>query len=342
MNNIRATKAINEKELALGIQASWHDDYKDSAYIYIGGLDTGLTEGDVITIFSQYGEPVDINMPKAKPEQTKNESGNPEESKPPMKTKAGPVKSRGFCFLMYENQLSTNLAVDNLNGAIVLGRTLRVDHCKNYKQLERTSEGKMTERDADLGERLNALPELHINQDKEENQSDESNEIDPEDPMASYLLEERKKRKKKESKKKHRDPDEKRERKKSKRGEEADDADRRARKDAKRIKKLLKEIGPSDRADESNSRSKEDRRRNYDDDRDSFDRRRSYSPAPRDSRDRYDRNDTQDDRRDDRRSYKRETDSHHVSRSTNDDRYGKDSSHRSKPSYHDDDDSRRR
>ncbi|KAH9820178.1 hypothetical protein DFH28DRAFT_1021744, partial [Melampsora americana] len=226
MNNIRATKAINEKELALGIQASWHDDYKDSAYVYIGGLDTGLTEGDVITIFSQYGEPVDINMPKAKPEQIKNESGKPEEIKSGMKTKTGPVRSRGFCFLMYENQLSTNLAVDNLNGAIVLGRTLRVDHCKNYKQLERTNEGKMTERDADLGERLNALPELHLNQDKEANESDEwMKEIDPEDPMANYLLEERKKKKKKASQKKARDSlkgdeDEKRERKKSKRGED--------------------------------------------------------------------------------------------------------------------------
>ncbi|KAI9620516.1 hypothetical protein H4Q26_013729 [Puccinia striiformis f. sp. tritici PST-130] len=66
MNNIKATKAINEQELKLGIKASWHDDYKDSAYIYIGGLDTGLTEGDIITIFSQYGEPVDINLPKEK------------------------------------------------------------------------------------------------------------------------------------------------------------------------------------------------------------------------------------------------------------------------------------
>lgn len=32
------------------------DDYKDSAYIYVGGLDYELTEGDVVTIFSQFGE----------------------------------------------------------------------------------------------------------------------------------------------------------------------------------------------------------------------------------------------------------------------------------------------
>ena len=43
-------------------------------------------------------------------------------------------KTRGFGFLMYEDQRSTILAVDNLNGARVLEKTLRVDHVKNYKQ----------------------------------------------------------------------------------------------------------------------------------------------------------------------------------------------------------------
>ncbi|WAQ85780.1 hypothetical protein PtA15_6A409 [Puccinia triticina] len=197
MNNIKATKAINEQELKLGIKASWHDDYKDSAYIYIGGLDTGLTEGDIITIFSQYGEPVDINLPKEK-------SGPLPSDKPgdaPSGSTSKKPKSRGFCFLMYENQLSTNLAVDNLNGAIVLGRTLRVDHCKNYKQLERNQEGKVVERDADLGERLNARPELHI-QSRQTAEDDDlgshrADSIDPEDPMAGYLLEQRRKRRKK-------------------------------------------------------------------------------------------------------------------------------------------------
>jgi RNA-binding motif X-linked protein 2 len=37
-------------------------------------------------------------------------------------------KPRGFAFLMYEDQRSTVLAVDNLTGAKVLERTLRVDH----------------------------------------------------------------------------------------------------------------------------------------------------------------------------------------------------------------------
>jgi RNA-binding motif X-linked protein 2 len=46
------------------------------------------------------------------------------------------------------DQRSTVLAVDNLNGAQVLGRTLRVDHVADYKQLERDQEtGKMKERE---------------------------------------------------------------------------------------------------------------------------------------------------------------------------------------------------
>jgi RNA recognition motif-containing protein len=47
---------------------------------------------------------MDINMPR-----------DPETGKP-----------KGFCFLMYEDQRSTVLAVDNLTGAQVLGRTIRV------------------------------------------------------------------------------------------------------------------------------------------------------------------------------------------------------------------------
>lgn len=49
---------------------------------------------------------------------------------------------------MYADQRSTVLAVDNLGGAKVLDRTLKVDHVLNYKQLERDNEtGKMKERE---------------------------------------------------------------------------------------------------------------------------------------------------------------------------------------------------
>ncbi|KAM3083892.1 RNA-binding protein Cwf29 [Clarireedia jacksonii] len=115
MNSIRQIQELNKRELEQGIppSASWHTDYRDTAYIYIGGLPFELSEGDVLTIFSQYGEPTYINLVRDK------ETG----------------KSRGFAFLKYEDQRSTDLAVDNLGGAVIAGRTLRVDHTR-YKRKE--------------------------------------------------------------------------------------------------------------------------------------------------------------------------------------------------------------
>jgi RNA-binding motif X-linked protein 2 len=67
-------------------------------------------------------------------------------------------KSRGFGFLMYEDQRSTVLAVDNLNGAKVLDKTLRVDHVKSYKQPGTKGEnGEWVEADE---QRFNAKPQL--------------------------------------------------------------------------------------------------------------------------------------------------------------------------------------
>jgi len=48
---------MNERELSLGLtgtSSSWHREYDDSAWVYVGGLPYDLTEGDVICIFSQY------------------------------------------------------------------------------------------------------------------------------------------------------------------------------------------------------------------------------------------------------------------------------------------------
>ncbi|KAM5442338.1 hypothetical protein MferCBS31731_002713 [Microsporum ferrugineum] len=113
MNAIRQIEALNKRELesAVSPEASWHADYRDTAYIYIGGLPFDISEGDILTIFSQYGNPVHLNLVRDK------ETG----------------KSRGFAFLKYEDQRSTDLAVDNLGGATVLGRVLRVDHVR-YKR----------------------------------------------------------------------------------------------------------------------------------------------------------------------------------------------------------------
>ncbi|EEB88430.1 hypothetical protein MPER_13743, partial [Moniliophthora perniciosa FA553] len=59
---------------------------------------------------------------------------------------------------MYEDQRSTILAVDNLNGAKVLERTLRVDHVKNYRQPRTKGEdGELVEAEE---ETFNARPEM--------------------------------------------------------------------------------------------------------------------------------------------------------------------------------------
>lgn len=113
MNVVKEIERINQREAqrGIGLSGSWHDEYKNSAYIFVGGLSYDLNEGDIITIFSQYGEIVDVNLIRAQ------DTG----------------KSRGFAFIAYEDQRSTVLAVDNFNNTKVLNRTLRVDHVLNYK-----------------------------------------------------------------------------------------------------------------------------------------------------------------------------------------------------------------
>ena len=85
---------LSESDLKYGQKSSWHDQYKGSAWIFVGGLPYDLSEGDIICVFSQYGEIVNINLVRDKV------SG----------------KQKGFCFICYEDQRSTVLAVDNLNG----------------------------------------------------------------------------------------------------------------------------------------------------------------------------------------------------------------------------------
>ncbi|KAF2846087.1 RNA-binding domain-containing protein [Plenodomus tracheiphilus IPT5] len=112
MNSVRNIQQLNKRELEAGInpEGSWHTDYRDTAFVYIGGLPFELSEGDIITICSQYGEPVWIKLARDK------ETG----------------KSRGFAWVKYEDQRSCDLAVDNLGGANIMDRIIRVDHAR-YK-----------------------------------------------------------------------------------------------------------------------------------------------------------------------------------------------------------------
>lgn len=90
----------------------------------------------IFTRCPRYGEVMDVNLPRDK----------------------NTGKTKGFGFLMYEDQRSTILAVDNLNGAKVLERTLRVDHVKNYKPPRiKGEEGTWED---PLEQSMNAMPEI--------------------------------------------------------------------------------------------------------------------------------------------------------------------------------------
>jgi RNA-binding motif X-linked protein 2 len=159
-------------------EASWHSDYRDSAYIYIGGLPFELSEGDIITIFSQFGEPTFVNLIRDK------ETG----------------KSKGFAFLKYEDQRSTDLAVDNLGGTTIMNRTLRVDHTR-YKKKDDELEGQDMPKIEEL-----ARDDEGSNAKRRENDEDSRKPItkqdrellalmedhDDEDPMKAFLIQEKK------------------------------------------------------------------------------------------------------------------------------------------------------
>lgn len=123
MNKVESIRKLNETELRLGIagtSASWHEDYALCPFLYAGGLPLAFTEGDLLAIFEQYGTIVHVNLIRD------NESG----------------KSRGFAFLQYRDRRSAVLAIDNFNGVeLTAGRTLRVDHARDYTLPESGSVG---------------------------------------------------------------------------------------------------------------------------------------------------------------------------------------------------------
>jgi len=55
LTQIKQQQQMNQRELEMGLSggASWHDQYKDSAYVYVGGFPYDLTEGDLIAVMSQ-------------------------------------------------------------------------------------------------------------------------------------------------------------------------------------------------------------------------------------------------------------------------------------------------
>ncbi|KAK4554811.1 RNA-binding protein Cwf29 [Recurvomyces mirabilis] len=185
MQSIRQVQRLNDLELEKVVQpnASWHTDYRDTAYIYIGGLPFELSEGDVLTIFSQYGNPVHINLVRDK------ETG----------------KSRGFCFLKYEDQRSCDLAVDNLSGAGVIGRVISVDHTRYTKKEgeiegigdEQDDEADVTDREGDERRKRRRTESVSESEEERPVMKEEvelaklKTEMDDDDPMKAYLVKEK-------------------------------------------------------------------------------------------------------------------------------------------------------
>jgi RNA-binding motif protein, X-linked 2 len=166
-------------------EASWHTDYRDTAFINFGGLPYELTEGDIITIFSQYGEPVFLKLARDK------ETG----------------KSKGFGWLKYEDQRSCDLAVDNFTGAVIAGRLVRVDHAR-YKPRDDEDLDEFAVGWADIVRKEKASGGGALNTDKEYEEEEEEawrprikeeiefqkliEDYDDDDPMKGFLIEEKK------------------------------------------------------------------------------------------------------------------------------------------------------
>lgn len=187
----RITK-LNETELKNNIpfEASWHQEFSDSAYIFIGNLPKKLTEEDILTIFSQYGVPTEIKLARFTNNNhngsnknnkyndghnsnynssnnpnynsysnSNNGPGNYNNSKKFHNNNDGNSgsgnnnhsnnngESKGFAFLKYEDQRSTVLAVDNLNGITILDRNIRVDHCYYKVQFDEYGNEMLNEHD---------------------------------------------------------------------------------------------------------------------------------------------------------------------------------------------------
>mmetsp|Transcript_23144 Transcript_23144/g.34674 ORF Transcript_23144/g.34674 Transcript_23144/m.34674 type:complete len:225 (-) Transcript_23144:258-932(-) len=92
---------------------SWHNDHKHLKYLFVGGLDIRMQDEDVLEIFEQFGPIKSIHMIKDK--------------------RTG--RSKGFGFIQYVDWRAGVLAIDNLNGYELNGRTLKVDHA-DYKNKE--------------------------------------------------------------------------------------------------------------------------------------------------------------------------------------------------------------
>ena len=111
---IEQVKKMRDIELKKGVfdeMSSFHSDFYGCPWIVVKNLNYLLSEGDICTVFEQFGVIVNMELIRDK--------------------KTG--VSTGTCFICYEDWRSTILSVDNFNGITLLGRNISVDHI-NYKE----------------------------------------------------------------------------------------------------------------------------------------------------------------------------------------------------------------
>ena len=104
-------KRMRDIELSRGNfdeMKSFHADFQNIPWIVVRNLNYSLSEGDICTVFEQYGTITQMELLRDE------ETGS----------------SKGTAFICYEDWRSTILAVDNLNGITLIGRTISVDHVK--------------------------------------------------------------------------------------------------------------------------------------------------------------------------------------------------------------------
>ncbi|RII18936.1 hypothetical protein CUC08_Gglean001599 [Alternaria sp. MG1] len=269
MNSVRAIQQLNKRELEAGInpEGSWHTDYRDTAFVYIGGLPFELSEGDIITIFSQYGEPVWIKLARDK------ETG----------------KSRGFAWIKYEDQRSCDLAVDNLGGASIMDRIIRVDHARyKPKDDEDMRDNTMGELDLDPGHESDGGRRKRRKTESESDSDDDRpllpeeielgrllEKLDEDDPMRDSMI--------KRQQEKVDDALKKLKKQKRKEKERAKRKDRHSRRDRSRDRDHDKDRRRIKDAGEDDERDKRSRRRSRSRDKSPHDDRRHRKSKPRDN-----------------------------------------------------------
>lgn len=179
MSEIRNIQRLNNAELeeATPFNASWHQDYKDTAWVFIGRLPPEMNEMDILIMFSQYGVPVSLKLVRDA------ETG----------------VSRRFAFLKYEDFRSAVLAVDNFNGyEIIPGSKIQVDHVR-YRRYRYADEDDANiewdtalkaEMEKDMVKKEDIARQAI--EDKSMSEKAGSDEVDEDlaDPMAKYLAKE--------------------------------------------------------------------------------------------------------------------------------------------------------